>query len=65
VYLRARQIKADQLHEAKQLIPGLQARTMHLQQLFRQIEQIEVAFRGRARGPPHGPATDAAPMRRA
>jgi len=44
--VHALQIKADQLHEAKQLIPGLQARTMHLQQLFRQIEQIEVASTG-------------------
>jgi hypothetical protein len=45
------QIKADQLREAEQLVPALLARTMHLQQLFRQIEQIEVGARFRAHVP--------------
>ena len=35
-------MKADQLREAELLVPALLEKTMHLQQLFRQIEQIEV-----------------------
>ena len=54
------QIKADQLREAESLVPALLAKTMHLQQLFRQIEQIEV--RGPAAIPHrHGPGAYGGP----